>query len=115
VYTVFAKVDGDKFTAFIVERGTEGFTQGPEEHKMGIKGSSTVQLYFQDCKVPVENVLGEIGKGHKIAFNILNIGRLKLCAAAAGGARRAVTISVQYAVTREQFKQAHFQFRRYQT
>jgi len=72
---------------------------------MGIKGSSTVQLYFQDCKVPVENVLGEIGKGHKIAFNILNIGRLKLCAAAAGGARRAVTISVQYAVTREQFKQ----------
>ena len=82
VYTVFAKVDGDKFTAFIVERGIEGFTQGPEEHKMGIKGSSTVQLYFQDCKVPVENVLGEIGKGHIIAFNILNIGRLKLCAAA---------------------------------
>ena len=62
VYTVFAKIDGDKFTAFIVERGFEGFTQGPEEHKMGIKGSSTVQLYFQDCKVPVENVLGEIGK-----------------------------------------------------
>ena len=105
VYTVFAKVDGDKFTAFIVERGTEGFTQGPEEHKMGIKGSSTVQLYFQDCKVPVENLLGEIGKGHRIAFNILNIGRLKLCAAAVGGARRAVTMSVQYAVTREQFKQ----------
>ena len=78
VYTVFAKVDGDKFTGFIVERGTEGFTQGPEEHKMGIKGSSTVQLYFQDAKVPVENVLGEIGKGHRIAFNILNIGRLKL-------------------------------------
>ncbi|HMG68407.1 MAG TPA: acyl-CoA dehydrogenase family protein [Chitinophagaceae bacterium] len=105
VYTVFAKVDGDKFTAFIVERGTEGFTQGPEEHKMGIKGSSTVQLYFQDCKVPVENVLGEIGKGHRIAFNILNIGRLKLCAAAVGGSRRAVTTSVRYAVTREQFKQ----------
>ena len=105
VYTVFAKVDGDKFTGFIVERGTEGFTQGPEEHKMGIKGSSTVQLYFQDCKVPVENVLGEIGKGHKIAFNILNIGRLKLCAAAVGGSRRAVTTSVQYAITREQFKQ----------
>ncbi len=105
MYTVFAKVDGDKFTGFIVERGTEGFTQGPEEHKMGIKGSSTVQLYFQDCKVPVENVLGEIGKGHKIAFNILNIGRLKLCAAALGGARRALTDSVQYAKTREQFKQ----------
>lgn len=105
IYTVFAKVDGDKFTAFIIERGTEGFTQGPEEHKMGIKGSSTVQLYFQDCKVPVENVLGEIGKGHKIAFNILNIGRLKLCAAAIGGSRRAITDSVQYAKTREQFKQ----------
>ncbi len=105
VYTVFAKVDGDKFTAFIVERGTEGFTQGPEEHKMGIKGSSTVQLYFQDCKVPAENLLGEIGKGHKIAFNILNIGRLKLCAAALGGARRSLTDTVQYARTREQFKQ----------
>ena len=105
VYTVFAKVDGDKFTGFIIERGTEGFTQGPEEHKMGIKGSSTVQLYFQDCKVPVENVLGEIGKGHKIAFNILNIGRLKLAAAALGGSKRATTDSVQYAKTREQFKQ----------
>ena len=105
VYTVFAKVDGDKFTGFIVERGTEGFTQGPEEHKMGIKGSSTVQLYFQDCKVPVENVLGEIGKGHRIAFNILNIGRLKLCAAALGGAKRALSETVVYAKTREQFKQ----------
>ena len=105
VYTVFAKVDGEKFTAFIVERGFEGFTQGPEEHKMGIKGSSTVQLYFQDCKVPVENVLGEIGKGHIIAFNILNIGRLKLCAAALGGAKRALTTSIQYAIAREQFKQ----------
>lgn len=104
VYTVFAKIDGDKFTGFIVERGFEGFTQGPEEHKMGIKGSSTVQLYFQDCKVPVENVLGEIGKGHIIAFNILNIGRLKLCAAALGGSKHAATISVQYAATREQFK-----------
>lgn len=104
VYTVFAKVDGDKFTGFIVERGFEGFTQGPEEHKMGIKGSSTVQLYFQDCKVPVENVLGEIGKGHKIAFNILNIGRLKLCAAAIGGAKRTATLSIEYAITREQFK-----------
>ncbi|MCE2845290.1 MAG: acyl-CoA dehydrogenase family protein [Sediminibacterium sp.] len=104
VYTVFAKIDGEQFTAFIVERGMEGFTQGPEEHKMGIKGSSTVQLYFQDCKVPVENVLGEIGKGHVIAFNILNIGRLKLGAATLGGARRALTTTVQYAITREQFK-----------
>jgi alkylation response protein AidB-like acyl-CoA dehydrogenase len=104
VYTVFAKVDGDKFTAFIVERGFPGFTQGAEEHKMGIKGSSTVQLYFQDCKVPVENVLGEIGKGHIIAFNILNIGRLKLCAAALGGAKRTTNTSIEYAKTREQFK-----------
>lgn len=105
VYTVFAKVDGDKFTGFIVERGMEGFTQGPEEHKMGIKGSSTVQLYFQDAKVPVENVLGEIGKGHKIAFNILNIGRLKLCAATIGAARKSMSGTVEYAKTREQFKQ----------
>lgn len=104
IYTVFAKIDGKQFTAFIVERGMEGFTQGPEEQKMGIKGSSTVQLYFQDCKVPVENVLGEIGKGHKIAFNILNIGRLKLCAAALGGAQMALNTSIQYAKTREQFK-----------
>ncbi|HXB94485.1 MAG TPA: acyl-CoA dehydrogenase family protein [Puia sp.] len=110
IYTVFAKIDGDKFSAFIVERGFEGFTQGPEEHKMGIKGSSTVQLYFQDCKVPAENLLGEIGKGHIIAFNILNIGRLKLCAAALGGAKRAATISIEYANAREQFKTAiaHF-------
>lgn len=104
VYTVFAKIDGEQFTAFIVERGMEGFTLGQEEHKMGIKGSSTVQLYFQDCKVPVENVLGEIGRGHIIAFNILNIGRLKLGAATIGGARRATTTTIQYAKTREQFK-----------
>lgn len=124
VYTVFAKVVGDDlpalptgqadgktgFTAFIVDRGIEGFTQGPEEHKMGIKGSSTVQLYFQDAKVPVENVLGEIGKGHIIAFNILNIGRLKLCAAALGGAKGAATTAIQYANTREQFKQPIAQF-----
>jgi alkylation response protein AidB-like acyl-CoA dehydrogenase len=104
IYTVFAKIDGEQFTAFIVERGTEGFTQGPEEHKMGIKGSSTVQLYFQDCKVPVENVLGEIGRGHIIAFNILNIGRLKLGAATIGGARRALSTTLKYAKAREQFK-----------
>jgi alkylation response protein AidB-like acyl-CoA dehydrogenase len=106
IYTVFAKIDGDKFSTFIIEKGMEGFTQGPEEHKMGIKGSSTVQLYFQDCKVPVENLLGEIGKGHIIAFNILNIGRLKLCAAALGGAKMSVTDSIVYAKTREQFKTA---------
>ena len=106
VYTVFAKVDGDKFTAFILERDFEGFTRGQEEHKMGIKGSSTVQLFFQDCKVPVENVLGEIGRGHIIAFNILNIGRLKLAAAAMGGAKLALADSIEYAKTREQFKTA---------
>lgn len=106
VYTVFAKIDGDKFSAFIVERGFEGFTQGPEEHKMGIKGSSTVQLYFQDCKVPVENLLGEVGKGHIIAFNILNIGRLKLCAAALGASKMALNMTIDYAKTREQFKTA---------
>jgi alkylation response protein AidB-like acyl-CoA dehydrogenase len=111
VYTVFAKIDGENlasgqagFTAFILERDFEGFTRGPEEHKMGIKGSSTVQLYFQDCKVPVENVLGEIGRGHIIAFNILNIGRLKLAAAAMGGAKLALANSIEYAKTREQFK-----------
>ncbi len=106
VYTVFAKIDGDKFTGFIVDRDTEGFTLGAEEHKMGIKGSSTVQLYFQDCKVPVENLLGEVGKGHIIAFNILNIGRLKLCAAALGGAKMALDATITYANTREQFKTA---------
>ncbi len=104
IYTVFAKIDGDKFSTFIVERGFEGFTRGPEEHKMGIKGSSTVQLYFQDCKVPVENLLGEVGKGHIIAFNILNIGRLKLCAATLGGAKMALNTTIQYAKAREQFK-----------
>lgn len=105
VFTVFAKIDGDKFTAFIVDKGTPGFTLGAEEHKMGIKGSSTRQIYFQDAQVPVENVLGEIGKGHLIAFNILNIGRLKLCAAALGGAKGSLNITIQYANTREQFKQ----------
>ncbi|MFM2139697.1 MAG: hypothetical protein RJA57_2004 [Bacteroidota bacterium] len=110
VYTVFAKLDGKQFTGFIVERGTPGFTQGPEEKKMGIKGSSTVQLYFQDCRIPVENLLGEIGKGHKIAFNILNIGRLKLAAAALGGSKRSIDVAVDYARTREQFKQPIAQF-----
>ncbi len=110
VYTVFAKVDGVHFTGFILERGMEGFTQGPEEHKMGIKGSSTVQLYFQDCKVPVENVLGEVGKGHVIAFNILNIGRLKLCAATLGGAKKCLEQTIQYAKTREQFKKPIAEF-----
>jgi alkylation response protein AidB-like acyl-CoA dehydrogenase len=104
VFTVFAKIDGDKFSAFIVDKGTPGLSLGEEEHKMGIKGSSTRQVFFEDCKVPVENLLGEIGRGHIIAFNILNIGRLKLCAAALGGARRALGATITYAKNREQFK-----------
>lgn len=110
IYTVFAKIDGTQFTGFILERGMEGFSLGQEEHKMGIKGSSTVQLYFQDCKVPVENVLGEIGKGHVIAFNILNLGRLKLCASTMGGAKMALEAALKYAKTREQFKKPIFEF-----
>jgi alkylation response protein AidB-like acyl-CoA dehydrogenase len=104
VFTVFAKIDGDKFSAFIVERNTPGLTFGEEEHKMGIKGSSTRQLFFENCPVPKENLLGEIGKGHIIAFNILNIGRLKLCAAALGGNKRSLNTTLAYAKTREQFK-----------
>jgi alkylation response protein AidB-like acyl-CoA dehydrogenase len=103
VYVVFAKIDGDKFTGFIVERGTPGLSLGAEEKKLGIKGSSTRQVFFQDCAVPKDNLLGEIGKGHKIAFNILNIGRYKLAAAAVGGAKRAATVSVKYANERKQF------------
>ena len=104
VFTVFAKLNGDKFTAFIVEKGAPGLSLGEEEHKMGIKGSSTRMVFFEDCKIPVENVLGEIGRGHIIAFNILNIGRLKLCAAALGGAKRALAGTITYAKNREQFK-----------
>jgi alkylation response protein AidB-like acyl-CoA dehydrogenase len=104
VFIVFAQIDGDKFTGFIVEKG-EGVSLGNEEHKMGIKGSSTRQVFFNDCKVPKENVLGEIGKGHLIAFNILNIGRIKLAAAALGAAKRTSTLAIQYAKERVQFKQ----------
>jgi len=102
IYIVFAKVDGDKFTAFIVER-QEGCKPGAEEHKMGIKGSSTTPLILADAKTPVENLLGEVGKGHKIAFNILNIGRLKLGAMCLGGMKLAITESVRYANERQQF------------
>jgi alkylation response protein AidB-like acyl-CoA dehydrogenase len=104
VFIVFAQVDGDKFTGFIVEKGP-GLTLGNEEHKMGIKGSSTRQVFFNDCKVPVENVLGQIGKGHLIAFNILNIGRIKLCAAALGASKKTSTLAIKYAKERIQFKQ----------
>lgn len=105
VFIVFAKIDGDKFTGLIVDANTPGVVRGAEEAKMGIKGSSTCQIFFQDAKVPVENILGEIGKGHLIAFNILNIGRLKLAAAALGASKRVTTMSIEYAVQREQFKQ----------
>ncbi len=103
LFIVFAQVDGDQFTGFIVEKQFEGVTLGEEEHKMGIKGSSTRQVFFTDCKVPVENTLGEIGKGHLIAFNILNIGRAKLAAAALGGAKPVITKCVGYASERKQF------------
>ncbi|EFM10330.1 acyl-CoA dehydrogenase domain protein [Paenibacillus curdlanolyticus YK9] len=103
IYIVYAKVDGDHFTAFIVERGTPGFTVGPEEKKMGIKGSSTCPLFFEDAPVPVANVLGEVGKGHQIAFNILNIGRFKLGAGCVGTAKEAIRLSVGYAAARKQF------------
>lgn len=104
VFIVFAQIDGDKFTGFIIEKGSEGLTLGNEEHKMGIKGSSTRQVFLSDVKVPVENVLGEIGKGHEIAFNILNIGRIKLAGAALGASKNVVKQSVNYANERVQFK-----------
>ncbi|HEY0321543.1 MAG TPA: acyl-CoA dehydrogenase family protein [Pyrinomonadaceae bacterium] len=102
VFVVFAKVDGDKFTGFIVER-QEGLTSGADEHKMGIKGSSTTALILQDARTPVENLLGEVGKGHKIAFNILNIGRFKLGAMCSGGMKLMIAEAVRYANERHQF------------
>jgi len=104
LFTVFAKVDGEKFTAFLVEKTFPGFSIGAEEHKMGIRGSSTCPLILNDCKVPVENVLGEIGKGHVIAFNILNVGRFKLGAMCVGGARLALEHAIAYAKQRQAFK-----------
>ena len=103
LFTVFAKVDGEKFTAFLIERGFPGFSIGAEEHKMGIRGSSTCPLILADCKVPVENVLGEIGKGHHIAFNVLNVGRFKLGAGSVGSARACLESSIAYAKQRKAF------------
>lgn len=103
IFIVYAKIDGKDFSTFIVERDMPGLTIGPEEKKMGIKGSSTRPLYFEDMKVPVENLLGEIGKGHHIAFNILNIGRFKLGAGCLGAEKEALEISAKYANTRTQF------------
>jgi alkylation response protein AidB-like acyl-CoA dehydrogenase len=105
LFTVFAKVDGEKFTAFLVERGP-GLVSGHEEKKLGIDGSSTTALMLEDCHVPVENLLGEIGRGHKIAFNVLNIGRLKLGARCVGTIKLSLQQSVHYAKERHQFGQA---------
>ena len=103
LYTVFAKIDKKHFTAFLVERDFEGLIVGPEEKKMGIKGSSTTQIILENCKVPVENLLGEAGKGHKIAFNVLNVGRFKLGAGVTGAAKMAMVQGIQYAGERKQF------------
>ena len=103
LFTVFAKIDGEKFSAFLVERSFPGFSSGAEEIKMGIRGSSTCPIILNDCKVPVENLLGEIGKGHIIAFNILNVGRFKLCAMSVGGGRVSLEHAVGYAKQRKAF------------
>ena len=105
VFIVFAKVDGEHFTAFIVERAFGGVTNGKEEHKMGLHGSSTTAVILQDVKVPADNLLGEIGKGHKVAFNVLNFGRFKLGGGCIGGARDAIGESAKYAAQRKQFGQ----------
>ncbi len=110
LFTVFAKVGGEKFTAFLVERSFAGVTSGAEEHKMGIKGSSTTAVYFDNVRVPVENLLGEIGRGHIIAFNILNIGRLKLGPGAVGGAKNVLAICLKYAKERKAFGSAIAEF-----
>jgi alkylation response protein AidB-like acyl-CoA dehydrogenase len=103
LFTIFAKIDGEKFSAFLVEAGTPGLTIGAEEHKLGIRGSSTCALVLADCKVPAENLLGQAGKGHHIAFNILNVGRYKLAASAVGGARLSLRDGIRYAKERVAF------------
>jgi alkylation response protein AidB-like acyl-CoA dehydrogenase len=110
LYTIFAKVDGDKFTAFLVERAWAGVSTGKEEQKMGIKGSSTTAVFLDNVKVPVENVLGEIGRGHIIAFNILNLGRLKLGPFAQGGCRDDLAVSIKYAKERKAFGKSISEF-----
>ena len=105
LFIVFAKIDKEFFTAFLVEKDFEGLVIGPEEKKMGIKGSSTTQVILDNCKVPVENLLGEAGKGHKIAFNVLNVGRFKLGACVTGAAKQATLVGVKYANERKQFNQ----------
>src|ERR1700720_4742590 len=103
VYIVFAKIDGEKFTAFIVERTFPGFKAGNEEHKMGIHGSSTTPIFLENCKVPKENVLHEIGRGHIVAFNILNAGRFTLGASCVGGAKHVLMTSSKYCKERKAF------------
>jgi alkylation response protein AidB-like acyl-CoA dehydrogenase len=103
LFIVFAKVDGEHFTAFIIERGFPGVSTGQEEHKMGLQGSSTTPLLLQDARVPAANLLGEIGKGHKVAFNVLNFGRFKLGAMCVGGAALAIGEAARYASSRRQF------------
>jgi alkylation response protein AidB-like acyl-CoA dehydrogenase len=103
VFIVFAKVDGEQFTAFIVERAFGGVTSGKEEHKMGLHGSSTTAVILQDVKVPADNLLGEVGKGHKVAFNVLNFGRFKLGGMCIGGSRAAIGEAATYAAARKQF------------
>ncbi len=110
VYITFAQIDGDKFTAFIIEKGYPGVSTAPEERKMGIKGSSTRQLILENAQVPVENVVGDIGKGHLVAFNILNIGRFKLGAFAIGGCKNIINEAVKYADQRKQFGKKLHQF-----
>ena len=105
LFIVFAKVGGEKFSCFIVERNTPGFSTGAEEKKMGIKGSSTVPIFFDNAKVPAENLLHEVGRGHIVAFNILNSGRFKLAASAIGGGKNALAESVRYAKERKAFGQ----------
>jgi alkylation response protein AidB-like acyl-CoA dehydrogenase len=103
LFTIFAKIDGEQFSAFLVEAGTPGLTIGNEEHKLGIRGSSTCPLVLTDCKVPVANLLGQAGKGHHIAFNILNVGRYKLAVSAIGGARHSLREGIRYAKERIAF------------
>ncbi len=110
LFTVFAKVDGEKFTAFLVEKSFSGVTPGPEEKKMGIHGSSTTPLILSDCRVPVENVLHEVGRGHVVAFNILNIGRLKLGAACVGGSKILLQHAARYANERQAFGKSIAEF-----
>uniref|UniRef100_E6QHN8 Acyl-CoA dehydrogenase (FAD dependent) n=1 Tax=mine drainage metagenome TaxID=410659 RepID=E6QHN8_9ZZZZ len=110
LFTVFAKIDGEKFSAFLVELNTPGLSVGKEEHKLGIRGSSTCPLVLSDCRIPVTNLLGEAGKGHHIAFNILNVGRFKLGVACIGGARLAIELSIRYAQDRVAFGKPIAQF-----